>query len=84
LLKNRPKITNPSTRDRDPFNQTATNTTMSQEKMNQFILENLVKENERLKRQLDVTREAIHVSEACKDLIAFVSSAVEPFDKGLS
>jgi len=50
-------------------------------KMNDFMLQQLLAENQRLKRELELSKEAIKVSEACKTLIDYVKNTEEPFDK---
>jgi hypothetical protein len=49
--------------------------------MNDFMLQQLLSENQRLKRELELSKEAIKVSEACTTLIEFVTHTEDPFDK---
>ncbi|KAL0490751.1 guanine nucleotide-binding protein subunit gamma [Acrasis kona] len=50
-------------------------------KMNDFVLQQLLAENQRLKQELESSKEAIKVSEACKFHIDFINKTDEPLDK---
>lgn len=52
-------------------------------KMNDFMLQQLLSENQRLKRELELSKEAIKVSDACNTLIEFVTHTEDPFDKSM-
>jgi hypothetical protein len=50
-------------------------------KMNDFVLQQLQAENEKLKRELESSKNAIKVSEAIKTLVEYIDKKnTEPFD----
>ena len=53
-------------------------------KMNDFMLKQLLNENQRLKQELELSKNSMKVSEACKALIEYCDNAEEPFDKSYS
>jgi len=45
------------------------------------MLKQLLSENERLRQELELSKNSMKVSEACKSLIEYCDNAEEPFDK---
>lgn len=60
--------------------QTPQHNKMSSKK-NDLVLQQLLAENQRLKQELESSKNAIKVSEACKTLIDYITKTAEPFDK---
>lgn len=50
-------------------------------KKNDLVLQQLLAENQRLKQELESSKNAIKTSEAIKTLIDYVNKTTEPFDK---
>lgn len=49
-------------------------------RMNDFVLKQLLTENQRLKQELELSKDAMKVSEACKSLVEYLDNSEEPFD----
>ena len=49
--------------------------------MNDFMLKQLLSENERLRQELELSKNSMKVSEACKALVEYCDQVDEPFDK---
>lgn len=54
---------------------------MSTTRMNDFVLQQLLAENQRLRQELESSKSAIKVSEACQTLIDYVQKTQEPLDR---
>ncbi|KAL9654670.1 hypothetical protein ABK040_006732 [Willaertia magna] len=50
-------------------------------RMNDFVLQQLLQENERLRKELESSKRAIKVSEACKDIIDFCENTSDMITK---
>jgi hypothetical protein len=49
-------------------------------RMNEFMLKQLLSENARLQQEVQLSKDAMKVSEACKSLIEYLDNTEEPFD----
>ena len=43
-------------------------------RMNDFLLKQLLTENQRLKQELEISKDAMKVSEACKSLVEYLDN----------